>query len=144
MCCWLYIECCLLTEKKTPLVGRLFSFIVILPYSQQHTRLYYILFGICTALISKALALISNCKWIAWCAVDRTSILRDQIRWAWVKFILLCGTTNSLVDVESCAVVFSHRHSWCLGLGLVWCPGQNKRIAPLSFLHACRKRRLKD
>jgi hypothetical protein len=26
---------------------------------------------------------------------------------------------------------------------LVWCPGQNKRIAPL-FLHGCRKRRLKD
>jgi hypothetical protein len=25
---------------------------------------------------------------------------------------------------------------------LVWCPGQNKRIAPLSFLHGCRKRRL--
>jgi hypothetical protein len=28
--------------------------------------------------------------------------------------------------------------------GPVWCPGQNKRIAPLSFLHGCRKRRLKD
>jgi hypothetical protein len=28
--------------------------------------------------------------------------------------------------------------------GLVWCPRQNKRIAPLSFLHGCRKRRLKD
>jgi hypothetical protein len=28
--------------------------------------------------------------------------------------------------------------------GLVWCPGQNKRIAPLSFLHGCRKRRLKN
>jgi hypothetical protein len=27
---------------------------------------------------------------------------------------------------------------------LVWCPGQNKRIAPLSFLHGYRKRRLKD
>jgi hypothetical protein len=27
---------------------------------------------------------------------------------------------------------------------LVWCPGQNKRIAPLSLLHGCRKRRLKD
>jgi hypothetical protein len=27
---------------------------------------------------------------------------------------------------------------------LVWCPGQNKRIAPFSFLHGCRKRRLKD
>jgi hypothetical protein len=26
----------------------------------------------------------------------------------------------------------------------VWCPGQNKRIAPLSFLHGCRKWRLKD
>jgi hypothetical protein len=25
---------------------------------------------------------------------------------------------------------------------LMWCPGQNKRIAPLSF-HGCRKRRLK-
>jgi hypothetical protein len=23
---------------------------------------------------------------------------------------------------------------------LVWCPGQNKRIAPLSFLHGFRKR----
>jgi hypothetical protein len=29
-------------------------------------------------------------------------------------------------------------------IGLVWCPGQNKRIAPLSFLLGCRKRRLKD
>jgi hypothetical protein len=28
--------------------------------------------------------------------------------------------------------------------GFVWCPGQNKRIAPLSFFHGCRKRRLKD
>jgi hypothetical protein len=27
---------------------------------------------------------------------------------------------------------------------LVWCPRQNKRIAPLSFLHGCRIRRLKD
>jgi hypothetical protein len=27
---------------------------------------------------------------------------------------------------------------------LVWCPGQNKRTAPLSFLHGCPKRRLKD
>jgi hypothetical protein len=26
---------------------------------------------------------------------------------------------------------------------LVWCPGQNKRIA-LSFFHGCFKRRLKD
>jgi hypothetical protein len=25
-----------------------------------------------------------------------------------------------------------------------WCLGQNKRIAPLSFFHGCRKRRLKD
>jgi hypothetical protein len=34
----------------------------------------------------------------------------------------------------------------CLSLtvSLVWCLGQNKRIAPLSFLHGCRKRRLKD
>jgi hypothetical protein len=31
-----------------------------------------------------------------------------------------------------------------LSCRLVWCPGQNKRIAPLSFLHGCRKRRLKD
>jgi hypothetical protein len=27
---------------------------------------------------------------------------------------------------------------------LMWCPGQNKRIAPPSFLHGCLKRRLKD
>jgi hypothetical protein len=27
---------------------------------------------------------------------------------------------------------------------LVWCPGQNKRIALFSFLQGCRKRRLKD
>jgi hypothetical protein len=27
---------------------------------------------------------------------------------------------------------------------LVWCQGQNKRIAPLSFFNGCRKRRLKD
>jgi hypothetical protein len=27
---------------------------------------------------------------------------------------------------------------------LVWCPQQIKRIAPLSFLYGCRKRRLKD
>jgi hypothetical protein len=26
----------------------------------------------------------------------------------------------------------------------VWCPAQNKRIAPLSFFHGCRKRQLKD
>jgi hypothetical protein len=31
-----------------------------------------------------------------------------------------------------------------LNISLVWCPGQNKRIAPLSFLHGCSKRRLKD
>jgi hypothetical protein len=28
-------------------------------------------------------------------------------------------------------------------LYLVWCPGQNKRIAPLSFLHGCRKKATK-
>jgi hypothetical protein len=28
-------------------------------------------------------------------------------------------------------------------LRLVWYPGQNKRIAPLSVLNGCRKRRLK-
>jgi hypothetical protein len=27
---------------------------------------------------------------------------------------------------------------------LVWFPGQNKRIVPLSFPHGCRKSRLKD
>jgi hypothetical protein len=27
---------------------------------------------------------------------------------------------------------------------LVWCPGQNKRIAPFSLFHGCRKRQLKD
>jgi hypothetical protein len=27
---------------------------------------------------------------------------------------------------------------------IVWCSGQNKRIAPLSFFHGCRNRRLKD
>jgi hypothetical protein len=37
-------------------------------------------------------------------------------------------------DVVSCGVRDS----------LVWCPGQNKRITPLSFLHGCRKRRLKN
>jgi hypothetical protein len=31
-----------------------------------------------------------------------------------------------------------------INYSLVWCPGQNKRIAPLSFLHGCCKRRLKD
>jgi hypothetical protein len=25
---------------------------------------------------------------------------------------------------------------------LVWCPGQSKRIAPLTFIHGCRKKRL--
>jgi hypothetical protein len=29
-------------------------------------------------------------------------------------------------------------------VSLVWCPGQNIRIAPLSFFNGCRKRRLKD
>jgi hypothetical protein len=29
-------------------------------------------------------------------------------------------------------------------ISLVWCPGQNKRISPLSFLHGCRKKRLND
>jgi hypothetical protein len=27
---------------------------------------------------------------------------------------------------------------------LEWRPGQNKRIAPFSFLHGCRKTQLKD
>jgi hypothetical protein len=37
-----------------------------------------------------------------------------------------------------------------LGLGVsmnkmyVWCTGQNKIIAPFSFFHGCRKKRLKD
>jgi hypothetical protein len=31
-----------------------------------------------------------------------------------------------------------------LSISLVWCPGLNKKIAPLSFFHGCRKRRLKD
>jgi hypothetical protein len=29
-------------------------------------------------------------------------------------------------------------------ISLEWCLGQHKRIAPLSFFHGCRKRRLKD
>jgi glycerol-3-phosphate O-acyltransferase len=35
-------------------------------------------------------------------------------------------------------------HFYFRKIRLVWCPGQNKRIAPLSFFHGCRKRRLKD
>jgi hypothetical protein len=57
------------------------------------------------------------------------------------------------------AVVNVHYHQYSYSIGilslliafknyykvsLVWGPGQNKRIAPLSFLHGCRKRRLKD
>jgi long-subunit acyl-CoA synthetase (AMP-forming) len=30
------------------------------------------------------------------------------------------------------------RNKQILFIGLVWCPGQNKRIAPLSFFHECR------
>jgi hypothetical protein len=40
--------------------------------------------------------------------------------------------------------VITHLLYLCLLISLVWCPGQNKRIAPLSFLHGCRKRRLND
>jgi hypothetical protein len=29
-------------------------------------------------------------------------------------------------------------------MNLEWCPGQKKRIAPLSFVYGCRKRRLKE
>jgi hypothetical protein len=32
----------------------------------------------------------------------------------------------------------------CFILCPVWCPGHNKRIAPLPFFHKCLKRRLKD
>jgi hypothetical protein len=42
-------------------------------YSQQHTKLIH--FRLCTALISRALALISNCKWIAWRVVLTLPIL---------------------------------------------------------------------
>jgi hypothetical protein len=31
-----------------------------------------------------------------------------------------------------------------MSMSLVRAPGQNKRITPLSFIHGCRKRRLKD
>jgi hypothetical protein len=42
-------------------------------------------------------------------------------------------------------ITYSYNDSFnSFRLSLVWCPGRNKRIAPLSFLHGCRKRRLKD
>jgi hypothetical protein len=31
-----------------------------------------------------------------------------------------------------------------LNKSLVWCPGQNKIIAPLPFFHGYRKKQLKD
>jgi hypothetical protein len=44
------------------------------------------------------------------------------------------------INVERDFFVYLIIHITCL----VWCPGQNKTIAPHSFLHGCRKRRLKD
>jgi hypothetical protein len=42
-----------------------------------------------------------------------------------------CRLTHTINDM--CRVIY-----------LMWCPGQNKRIARLSFFHGCRKKRLKD
>jgi hypothetical protein len=44
-----------------------------------------------------------------------------------------CGT----VDKGNCS---NSMFKISMYIRLVWCPGQNKRIAPLSFLHGCRKR----
>jgi hypothetical protein len=54
------------------------------------------------------------------------------------------NVTESLTvkaGANSCNVTCNVRNVTCC---LVWCPGQNKRIAPLYALHGRRKRRLKD
>jgi hypothetical protein len=66
---------------------------------------------------------------------------RMQIAGGWTEAILcdgilVLGRTGFKTGLLNIRIV-------CL-LGLVWCSGLNKRIAPLSFFHGCRKRRLKD
>jgi hypothetical protein len=45
----------------------------------------------------------------------------------------LSGSVNIIMYIFTCL---------CLCKCYVWWPGQNKRIAPLSFFHGCRTRRL--
>jgi hypothetical protein len=55
--------------------------------------------------------------------------------------LLACVILDLLYNQgHALVLIFGKQSNICL----VWCPGQNKRIAPLSFLHGCRKRRLKD
>jgi hypothetical protein len=55
--------------------------------------------------------------------------------------------TNHQMDSDLCCgtkLILLLHSKFFKFLCLVWCPGQTKRIAPLSFFHGCRKRRLKD
>jgi hypothetical protein len=56
--------------------------LIVMTYSniwdrQQNIRLH---FGVCIALISRALALIPNCKCVEWCAVERMLLFSIFIR----------------------------------------------------------------
>jgi hypothetical protein len=50
--------------------------------------------------------------------------------------------TEGLAEIYQ--IFFPSKYSRLNKINTVLCPGQNERIAPLSFLHGCRKRLLKD
>jgi hypothetical protein len=51
---------------------------------------------------------------------------------------------NNIVKCDPLGLLFLELIRVLFCAGLLWCPGQNNRIAPIPFFHRRRKRRLND